>query len=70
MHGWPVKVYANDIRLPSHLIVPEEDILMDRKGALCVSYLWIGMDYGVHAAAVGLGQTLGIQKTEEEEKDL
>ncbi len=44
----------------------EVDILLDRKGALCVSYLSGGMGYGVHAAAVSSGQTLGTQKTEEE----
>lgn len=61
MYGWRVKVYVNDIRLSSHLPVWEEDILLDRKDARCVRYLSDGMDYGVHAAAVGLGQTLETQ---------
>jgi hypothetical protein len=42
-------------------MVPEGDILLDRKGVRRVSYLSSGTDYGVHAAAVGLGQTLGTQ---------
>ena len=49
-------VYANDIRLSSHLIVPEEDILQEGKGVLHVNYLSSGMDCGVHAAAVDSGQ--------------
>ena len=32
-------------------MVLEEDILMDRKGALCVRYFSYGMECGVHAVA-------------------
>jgi hypothetical protein len=39
----------------------EVDILLDRKGVLCASCLSSGMEYGVHAVAVGSGQTLGTQ---------
>jgi hypothetical protein len=67
MYGLPVKVYAKDIRLSSHPMVLEEDILQDRKDVRYVSCLSSGMEYGVHAAAVGLGQTLGTQKIEEEQ---
>jgi len=41
-------------------------ILLDRKDARHARYLSSGMDYGAHAAAVGSGQILGTQKTEEE----
>jgi hypothetical protein len=51
-------------------VVLEEDILMDRKDARCVGYLSSGMGYGVHAAAAGLGQTLGTQKIEGGEEEL
>ncbi|HEU4444557.1 MAG TPA: hypothetical protein VFY68_00355 [Nitrososphaeraceae archaeon] len=44
----------------------EGDILLDRKDARYARYLSSGMDYGAHAAAVGSGQILGTQKTEEE----
>jgi len=44
----------------------EGDILRDRKDARYAHCLSSGMDYGVHAAAVGSGQILGTQKTEEE----
>jgi hypothetical protein len=37
-------------------MVLEEDVLLDRKGARCVSYLSSGRDCGVHAAAVSSGQ--------------
>ena len=66
MFGWPAKEYANDIRLLSPLTVLEGDILLDRKDARYAPYLSSGMDYGAHAAAVGSGQILGTQKTEEE----
>jgi hypothetical protein len=46
-------------------MVLEEDVLLDRKGARCVSYLSSGRDCGVQAAAVRSGQTLGTQQTEE-----
>ncbi len=48
------------------MFLKEEDILSDRKGALHVLYLSSGMDCGVHAAVLGSGQILGIQKIEEE----
>jgi hypothetical protein len=43
----------------------EEDILLDRKDALCVSYLSYGMECGVHAVAADSGQSLKTQQTEE-----
>jgi hypothetical protein len=58
MYGWRVKVYANDIKLSSHLTVWEEDILLDRKDASHVRYLSSGMDCGARAAAVDSGQIL------------
>ncbi|HJU35201.1 MAG TPA: hypothetical protein VJ695_08780 [Nitrososphaera sp.] len=48
------------------MLLEEEDILLDRKDALRVSYLSCGMGYGVHAAAVGSGQILKTQWTEKE----
>ncbi len=70
MFGWHAKEYANAIKLSSLLMflegVEKEDILLDRKDARYVRYLSSGMDCGVHAAAVGSGQILGTQKTEEE----
>jgi hypothetical protein len=67
MFGWRVKVYANDIRLSRPLtVLEEEDILLDRKDVRYARYLSSGMDCGAHAAAVGSGQILGTQKTEEE----
>jgi hypothetical protein len=42
----------------------EVDILLDRKGALCVSYLSSGMDYGVRTVEANLGQSLEILQTE------
>ena len=65
MFGWRAKEYANDIRLSNPLALGE-DILLDRKDARYVRYLSSGMDCGAHAAAVGSGQILGTQKTEEE----
>ena len=64
MYGWRVRAYANSLKLLSQRVIPvEEDILLGRKGAQYVSYLSSGMDYGVHAADVGSGQILEIQKT-------
>jgi hypothetical protein len=64
MYGWRAKLYANDSRLLTQLMVleeEEEDILLDRKDARCVRYLSSGMDSGAHAVAVGFGQILGMQ---------
>ena len=59
-YSWPVKVYANDIKLLSRLLVLEEDdILRDRKGVQSASYLLSGMGGGVHAVVVDSGQSLG-----------
>jgi hypothetical protein len=46
------------------MVLEEEDILQDRKGARCVSYLSSGTDCGVPAVAVNSGQSLGILQTE------
>jgi hypothetical protein len=62
VYGWRAKEYANDIRLPNHLqVLEEEDTQLDRKDVRCVRYLSSGMDNGAHAVAVGFGQILEMQ---------
>jgi hypothetical protein len=67
----PVKVYANEIRLSGQLMVLKEDILLDRKGARCGSYLSSGRE-GLWCPCCGskLRVNPRTQQTEEEEEGL
>jgi hypothetical protein len=48
---------VNDLKLQGQPTILEEDMLLDRKGARCVSYLSNGKEYGVHAVAADSGQS-------------
>jgi len=46
------------------MVLEEEDILLDRKGAQCVRYLSSGTDCGAHVVERDSGQSLGTLQTE------